>query len=671
MRWKERLFFPAFLLWGAFVVTSLIVRYAPSIPRDNFVFDDIAFDLLLFLVAAMLGWKLLATLKIAGEGGEERLFFALLLGLGTLSLLTFLVGLAGGYRLSGFLLLLGGCVLWSGGAFFPLFREAGRALRRRRRGDDLPRLGILLAALLTIFHSLAPPTMRDELIAHLAFPKRFLEAGRIVELPFTSFSYYPLGLDLLFGMAMAFTSDIAARLLHVGVALLALWGIYLVARRIMPRKGALWATFFLAHLPLVIYTAGKAYVDMGVLLYLAGALLALDGHFEGKGGKGRMLALCGLFLGFGFGVKYNAMLFFPTFLFGLLWLEAKRRSPRAVLAEGGALLLPLLLACAPWMIRNLWLTGNPIFPFFNGLFHGRELMPGLVTVPELQFRVYTMGWPAQFLIPWLVSVEMTGREVYAADGIIGPLFLILAPFGWLAWRRKPLLLKFLGFVTLGYFVVAWFIGGVRLRYYLPMLPFCAILSAKGWTHLLRARGWRWAAVGIGGLLIAYNFVVSTTYLRQADPWPFLLGVTGRETYLLEHLSDYRYMKFMNETLPPDASVMLIYSNRGYYLERDYRYDAKFSGYTLKRFLREAQSARDLAERFRALGITHLYIELRGLSTDMANDPLGKSHEKIEILRRFLFQEATTLLRDERALVVALPPPGGGAGARHAAPPRVP
>ncbi|RME51420.1 MAG: phospholipid carrier-dependent glycosyltransferase, partial [Deltaproteobacteria bacterium] len=498
-------------------------------------------------------------------------------------------------------------------------------------------------------------TIRDELIAHLAYPKIFLRAGRIVELPFTSFSYYPLGLDLLFGMAMSCASDIAARLLHAGVGILSLWGLYLVARRICGRGSALWATFFFAQLPLVVLTGGKAYVDMGVILYLMGALLAFDDHVRG-GGRGALVR-SGIFLGLAFGVKYNALLFVPVFCFALLWRLA-RKPPRQALIEGAALFLPFLLVASPWMIRNLWLTGNPLFPFYNGIFHGKELMPGLETIPELQFRVETMGWGAQFLIPWLVSVEMTGREVYAADGIIGPLFLVFAPFGWFVLRRRPTLLKFLGFVTLGYFVVAWFIGGVRLRYYLPMLPFCAILAARGWRFFLRVKGIRTLAIVVGGGLIAYNFIVSTTYLRQADPWPFLLGVQDRESYLLQHLPDYRYMKFMNERLPTDATVMLIHSNRGYYLDRDYRYDAKFGGYTLKRILRESRSAEEMTCHFRERGISHLYIDLRGLQTDLGADPLGKDREKMAILQRFLFGELDILLQDGRAMIAALPPEKG-------------
>ncbi|RME54068.1 MAG: hypothetical protein D6795_04685, partial [Deltaproteobacteria bacterium] len=190
MRRRNFLILGLFSLWGLFVPLWLLLTYRPTLPLDNLVFDDIAFVLCLFGIAAAFGWRLQGGMPAHGERRPEDLFYAVLLGLGGLSLLTFFVGLLGGYRLGGFLGILSGVTLWSRRGFVPVARMLRRRLFGLAGGETIAKLGMLFAALLMVFHTLAPPTIRDELIAHLAYPKIFLRAGRIVELPFTSFSYY-------------------------------------------------------------------------------------------------------------------------------------------------------------------------------------------------------------------------------------------------------------------------------------------------------------------------------------------------------------------------------------------------------------------------------------------------------------------------------------------------
>ncbi|MDT8380603.1 MAG: hypothetical protein RQ739_17105, partial [Desulfotignum sp.] len=53
-----------------------------------------------------------------------------------------------------------------------------------------------------------PPVDRDALTHHLFIPKLYLLHGGIYEIPHIGFSYYPMNLDLLYMIPLAFNNDI-------------------------------------------------------------------------------------------------------------------------------------------------------------------------------------------------------------------------------------------------------------------------------------------------------------------------------------------------------------------------------------------------------------------------------------------------------------------------------
>src|SRR3990170_484136 len=73
---------------------------------------------------------------------------------------------------------------------------------------------------------LTPPTSRDELIHHLAIPKLYLEKGKIFEIPFMSFSYFPMNIDLLYLIPLSLGNDIIPKIIHLIFALLTAMIIY-------------------------------------------------------------------------------------------------------------------------------------------------------------------------------------------------------------------------------------------------------------------------------------------------------------------------------------------------------------------------------------------------------------------------------------------------------------
>ena len=61
---------------------------------------------------------------------------------------------------------------------------------------------------------LLPPTSRDELTHHLAIPKLYANAGRIIEIPIAPYAYYPMLVDMLFTPWVYWGYDFVPKWIH-------------------------------------------------------------------------------------------------------------------------------------------------------------------------------------------------------------------------------------------------------------------------------------------------------------------------------------------------------------------------------------------------------------------------------------------------------------------------
>jgi len=182
----------------------------------------------------------------------------------------------------------------------------------------------------------APPVTLDELAYHVAVPWQWTLEGRAVELPLSSHSYFPLGIESadlpLFAILGQVRGGIASHFLHL---LAAIATIAVIARRTQS-----WlVTAAIATTPALAITAGWSLVDWP----LAGLFVVLFVALESDDVDTASAATAAGLL-----VKYT---FLPFAL--IAWLLARKR-PR----------WPVLIGLL-FFVRNLVLTGNPVMPFFS------------------------------------------------------------------------------------------------------------------------------------------------------------------------------------------------------------------------------------------------------------------------------------------------------------------
>lgn len=234
---------------------------------------DLGTAALIEVAGLAIGSWLLCRLQPGGLSGGDRVVLGSGLGLGILGLIVFGLGLLG--ILSRWIFL-GLLVVLS----ISLWREIADMIRGAR-SLQRPGAGVIsyigFTLLLALLEALTPPTDWDGLFYHLTEPTWALSAGRIgpLRMGITNVPHFsfPGLVESLFLLAMVLRSDIAAKLLHWGFALLLGGLVYRVANRhIGARLG--WGTAVaLCATPMVAVLAGWAYNDLALAFFQVAALM--------------------------------------------------------------------------------------------------------------------------------------------------------------------------------------------------------------------------------------------------------------------------------------------------------------------------------------------------------------------------------------------------------------
>ncbi|GAB4456523.1 MAG: hypothetical protein OHK0029_14640 [Armatimonadaceae bacterium] len=536
----------------------------------------------------------------------ERLVFAVPLGIGVIGYIVLALGLLGVLNPVVF-----GALLAVGlpGWYF-LFRDSRSKIPSDTPassfGDPLPlicTLTLLLLGFFTFIGALAPPAGLewDSLSYHLAAPKVYLQQGRITLLPWDHHSNFPFTLQMLYMVMLGLGSIGAAKLIHWLCGVLLILSVWTFANRFLaPRYGqriAPVAAVIAAAVPIFLWEATTAYVDLATALFTYLSFYSYWVWRENRTGNGGLL-LSAMLMGFALGTKYTVLGFWGLLLLGIFVVEvvSEKRLTGSIIAKTALWGAVALAIGAPWYIKNVVLTGNPVYPFAYEIFGGKYWSLENAQQYSAEQGRFGMGkTPLDLLLsPWNVtqeagvlwqSPEFQKRGFVYTEYIIygfglSPVFLgllVLTPFvgRQLAPASRACVLFGLGIYLFWFFVMQ------QTRYLLPALPALAVLAAET-LFLLREVGNR-AAAGMGGALIAGSALWSLFLMGGLSFW----GVTGlpgvsyppvwnvvsgqisQKEFVEKRLPGLGPASFwINENTPKDAGVAL-FEVRGFYLDRPY------------------------------------------------------------------------------------------------------
>ena len=424
--------------------------------------------------------------------------------------------------------------LWGAWIVFAAWRtkapEAGRQDASDTAGWKPALLCVCVVLGCAFVAAQAPPSSLDEVAYHLAVPQTWVLEGKAIALPLLSHSWFPLGIESadLPSLALLGPVDggIASHFLHLFAAVATT---LLIARRTQ----SWFATAAIVTTPALAIIAGWSLVDWP-LIGLFVALSAAENDDDASA-----VTAAGLL------VKYT---FLPFALLAWAW---KRRLPR-----------PIALLGLVYFVRNVFLTGNPLAPFFG------------VDAPHVA------GYRALELAGYVFDGSFV-------DEAIGASILTL-----------PLL------ATGGFALVCLAIA-FGLFFLAPssriLLPFLVVPAIDG-APALRRR--------VIGVLVAAAIAVQTLivvwFTARSDAFSLLAGSASEEQYLRKSRPSYASIEWLNEAMPRGARALVIGPGETYWFARPVRGGGNFDGERVSRYL-DVPTPEALRARLRADGITHIAV----------------------------------------------------------------
>ncbi len=335
-------------------------------------------------------------------------------------------------------------------------------VRGKREAGGAPPTGwprwILVAAAaaygcLYLVHALTPEIQPDAIGYHLGIVGDWIRTGGFSS-RVTFYEVFPLGMESLFAMAYSFGGGAAAKLVHLGLLAATAPLLISLARRLgMPAWAGASAAALYCLSPVAGIDGTCTYIDAGLTFFILACFLCLTAWAHDR--NPWWLAAAGLTGGFCYAVKLTGLLA-PAAAFYFIAVFSRRARDAAIFAA------LTLAGIAPWVLRALLLTGNPVAPLLNSIFPNPYFRgmteANLMGIRELLQRVGPAGVP--------LEIAVRGEVVH---GLLGPVFL-LAPLALLALRKQAGRALFLAATV----VSIPFFPNAGTRFLLPALPFVAL-----------------------------------------------------------------------------------------------------------------------------------------------------------------------------------------------------
>ncbi len=485
-------------------------------------------------------------------------------------------------------------------------------------------MGLFVAAM--ALGAMLPSIDFDVKEYHLQGPKEWFMNGAIEMLPHNVYTSFPFLTEMFHLLGMELSSDwylgaLAGKLVLMTFAPLTALAVFAAADRLFDRRAA-WAAM-LIHLstPWTYRISIIAYAEGGLTFFLMAATLAVIIRVQAQpsgmaspetqsssSGAGQLTMLIGLLAGSAMACKYPGLLsvVFPAVAVLLLleW-KSQEETPQArrvakmlaVFAAG------VCITIGPWLLKNLYETGNPVYPLMNSVFHGIDWTPTL----EANWK-HAHGPPHYQPFDLLVKFY----DVTLKSDWLSPLMFSLAPLAFLTrWNRRLIggLWLYVGFLFL-----SWWTLTHRLdRFWIPLIPIVALLAGGGvwWTtHQL----WRYAAGAFVALCVLFNLGFITTVNCGLNTWlGDLTEVRDESEFTSEPVAYLNRMR-----LPTDAKVLFVGEAQVFDVQVPLVYNTVFDISIFEQWCsanepgvpiadQKMKSTDEIRKRLKSEGITHILV----------------------------------------------------------------
>lgn len=411
-----------------------------------------------------------------------------------------------------------------------------------------------------LFGSLSPPTDFDVREYHLQGPKEWFQQGQISYLRHNVYTSFPFLSEMLPLTAMVLVGDwwegaLAGQAVLACFQLLTACAVFAICIRWLNVSVAWLATLIYLTTPWTLRISLIAYAEGALTFYLISSAMVAFWLLEHSVYSQRLSFLAGLLGGCAMASKYTGLVsvIAPTAM--LICWGSLRRSVKAqpaglceasrrqrlwgIVPTMGYFSAGVLLMIAPWLIRNLHDTGNPVYPLGYSILGGSEWSEEMNArwVPAHSSREHSLALLPRHFMDVAVHNMWTSSLLFALS--IPAMLLI----------RRVHVVRICCVLILWGFTTWWALTHRIDRFWIPLIPLLSITAASTW--LLHASGpWR--------SLISVLLAAGTSY----NIYFCTLALVGFHAGLMDlnaarELTIRSDIRALNSKLPSTSKVLMV------------------------------------------------------------------------------------------------------------------
>jgi len=556
---------------------------------------------LIAVAAASVGYAILRTLGLGDLPLVEATVVSLGIGFGAISFVTLGLGVLGILAKNAALVTLVMFLLAGLMAFYPWTRRV-RVPEGEPWSPAEKVFGAVAvaAAVLTLVYSFNPPMDFDVLEYHLGAPAYWFSHGAIRYIRYNAYSNFPSNAEMLYLFSMALTGSklagaIVGKVLNAYIAVAAAGAAFAVGRWMLSRSVGVFAAAALLVSAGFFQVATAGYVEPLQVLYTVLAVLAA-GRFVEQGGWG-MLTTAAILTGLAMCAKYTSAPFLAVpMAFAMLLRRGGvwERLRHAIVFSAIA-----IAVLSPWLIKNLVLTGNPLYPLLYSIFGGRDWS-------ALQDARWQFAHTPKGGLAW----QQWARHIFGtffSNEMVTFLAFAFAPLVFVSRAATRRVIFVLCYALL--YVFLWFALTHRIdRFLLPGIAVLGAVSGVGLFSLPKGTT-RAVVVAVAiGMAVLGLFYLGGLYGSAIglDPSVPLFG--NYQKFLKDKVPGYEAWAYVNENVPPHSKVLLVGEAEDFYLDVDYSGATVFDRKPLEEMVEKARGdAKAVGEAVRAAGFDYVFV----------------------------------------------------------------
>ncbi len=433
-------------------------------------------------------------------------------------------------------------------------RSAGRWLAGLNPVGAAALGAIWISAAVAFIWANAPESAPDSMRWHLPHIQTMVR-NHGLEPQYIYYTYlYPNAVQACFAAAYVIGSVHLAKWLSWSAVLLLATLVYEeVALRSGKKNLGMLASAAIFTYPLLLNLSTTLYVDHVAAVLCIAAFLSLSRGLRADSRRGVMLSA--FIMGCAAQTKYYVFLFCIVWGVALVVYAVRNFTVTRGLEWCIAPMRLFGAGCWPWYLYTYMAAGNPIYPYFNGIFHSPHWPEGR---PFNIFSAYKDSHHIKYLAPWGMTFRSSQIDS-APNGGLGFQVLAMLPFllalRRLSWRSGlGLGLAGLSFIA----CTAWYINAPR--YWLAGHPLLLMMLFLAFGYCIEKACWEvprpLVSIAAAGVLVA--LLVQVPFWNagwRAFPWKVYTKEIPEERWQTRLFKGYPAIKELNKILRPGDVVV--------------------------------------------------------------------------------------------------------------------